>query len=123
MYTFSQGQIFILFFIIGLCIGILFDFFRALRKSFKTPDLVTLIQDIIFMALAGILVMNSLILVNHGQIRFFIILAILFGISFYFLTISKICFMIFQILIKFFKKILFFPIFLKNILRKTKDFR
>lgn len=50
MYTFSQGQIFIVFLIIGLCIGIFFDFFRALRKTFKTPDFATFIEDIIFMA-------------------------------------------------------------------------
>lgn len=50
MYTFTQGQIFIVFLILGLCLGILFDLFRALRKTFKTPDLVTYIEDIVFMA-------------------------------------------------------------------------
>lgn len=50
MYTFSQVQIFIIFLIIGLCIGILFDLFRALRKTFKTPDFITYIEDITFMA-------------------------------------------------------------------------
>ncbi len=122
MYTFSQGQIFILFLILGLSIGIFFDLFRALRKTFKTSDFVTCIEDIIFMLLVGILIVNSLILINHGQIRFFIILAMLFGITFYFLTISKVCFIIFQMLMKFFKKILIFPFFFKNILQKKKDF-
>lgn len=51
MYLFSQGQIFIIFLIIGLCVGTLFDFFRAIRKTFNTPDLATLIEDIVFMAL------------------------------------------------------------------------
>ena len=80
MYAFSEGQIFIVFLIIGLCIGIFFDFFRALRKNFKTPDFVTLIEDILFMASVGIFTINSIIVVNNGQIRFFILLAILFGI-------------------------------------------
>ncbi len=52
MYTFSQGQIFIIFLIIGLCLGIFFDLFRALRKTFQTPDLITYMEDIIFMAVA-----------------------------------------------------------------------
>lgn len=122
MSTFSQGQIFILFLILGLCIGTFFDFFRALRKTFKTSDFITHIEDIIFMLLVGILLVNSLIVLNGGQLRFFIILAILFGMTFYFLTISKISFIFFQILMKFFKKILYFPIFFKNIQQKKKDF-
>lgn len=123
MYAFSQGQIFIIFLIIGLCIGILFDLFRAFRKVFKTSDFITYIQDIIFMSLVGILIVNSLILVNNGEIRFYIILAILCSLTFYFLTISKLCVTIFQIFINFFKKILFFPFFVKNIRKKKKDFK
>lgn len=46
---YSQAQIFLLFFIIGIIIGLLFDFFRVLRKTFKTPDFFTTIQDIIFL--------------------------------------------------------------------------
>lgn len=122
MYNFSQGHIFILFLILGLCFGVIFDFFRALRKNFKTSDFITYLEDIIFMLIVGILLVNSLILLNHGQIRFFIFLALFFGITFYFLTISKICLIIFQILIRFCKKVLFFPIFFKNILQKKKDF-
>lgn len=52
MYTLSQGQIFIVFLIIGLCLGLFFDVFRALRKTFKTTDFVTYIEDITFMAIA-----------------------------------------------------------------------
>ena len=122
MYNFSQGHIFILFLILGLCFGLIFDFFRALRKNFKTSDFITYLEDIIFMLIVGILLVNSLILLNHGQIRFFIFLALFFGITFYFLTISKICLIIFQILIRFCKKVLFFPIFFKNILQKKNDF-
>ena len=122
MNTFSQGQIFILFFILGLAISVFFDVFRALRKTFKTSDFITYLEDIVFMLVVGILIVNSLLLLNHGQIRFFILLALLFGITFYFLTISKICFLTFQILMKFCKKILFFPLFFKNKRLKKKDF-
>jgi len=54
MYVFSQAEIFIIFLILGLFIGIFFDFFRAIRKIFKTSDLITLIEDIIFMAITRI---------------------------------------------------------------------
>ncbi len=123
MYVFSQGQIFIIFLVLGLCIGILFDIFRALRKTFKTSDFITTMEDILFMAIVGLLIVNSLILTNHGQIRFYIILAVLFGTSFYFLTISKICMILLQNFLKIFKKILFFPLFFKKVRPKKKDFR
>ena len=122
MYAFSQGQIFIVFLIIGICIGVIFDIFRAIRKVFNTSDFITYIEDIIFIAIVGILIVNNLILVNNGEIRFFIILALFFGTIFYFFTISRICIKIFQIILKLFKKILFFPFFLKNIVNKKKDF-
>lgn len=51
MYVFSQGQIFIIFLILGLSIGLIYDFFRAMRQIFKTSDLITTIEDIIFMAI------------------------------------------------------------------------
>lgn len=123
MYNLSQGQIFILFLIIGICIGVFFDIFRAFRKTFKISDFLTNLQDVSFMAIVGIIIVNSLILFNNGQLRFFIILAILFGITFYFLSISKLCLIIFQFLMKFFRKIVFFPIFLKKNCQKWKDFK
>lgn len=123
MYVFSQGQIFILFLVLGICIGVIFDIFRASRKTFQTSDFITAIEDVIFVAIVGILLVNTLILTNHGEIRFYIILAVLFGISFYFLTISKICMMILQEMMKICKKILFFPLFLKKMGQKKKDFK
>lgn len=50
MYKFSQIQIFLIFTIIGLILGLVFDFFRSIRKSFKVSDFMTNMQDIIFMA-------------------------------------------------------------------------
>ena len=44
----NQGYLFLIFTLDGLIIGILFDIFRILRKSFKTKDIVTYVQDILF---------------------------------------------------------------------------
>lgn len=52
MYNFSQEQVFIFFFIIGLIIGLLLDFFRTTRKVFKTSDNLTFFEDIIFIILS-----------------------------------------------------------------------
>lgn len=78
MYNFSQEQVFIFFFIIGIIIGIMFDIFKVSRKAFKTPDLITFIEDIIFITISGILTILGILKLNGGEIRFFLFLGIFF---------------------------------------------
>lgn len=120
MYNFSQEQIFIFFFIIGIIIGVIFDIFRVLRKSFKTPDIITLAEDIIFLAISGILIIYSTIKLNNGEIRFFLFIAIFLGIFMYSLTISKICVIILYEFVKICKKIFLFPKFCYDEILKCK---
>lgn len=105
MYNFSQEQIFMLFFIIGLIIGIIFDFFRAIRKNFKASDIITLIEDIIFLGITALLIIFCIIRINGGEVRFYIFLGIFFGILIYSLTISNLCVIIFNIIVRLCKKI------------------
>ena len=67
----NQANLFLIFVINGVAIGLLFDMFRILRKTFKTSDLVTTIQDILFWMLTGILVICSIFTFNSGEIRLF----------------------------------------------------
>ena len=121
MYTFSQEQIFIFFFIIGVVIGLLFDIFRVLRKSFKTPDFITLIEDISYLSIVGLLIIYSIIKLNSGDIRFYIFIAIFLGILIYSLTISRLCVIIFYVIVESCKKIILFPILLiKKFIIKIK---
>lgn len=128
MYNFSQEQIFMLFFIIGLIIGIIFDFFRAIRKNFRASDFVTLIEDIVFLSMVSALIIFSIIRINGGEVRFYLFLGIFFGILLYSLTISNLCVIIFNIIVRLCKKIfqipfkVFFKVFkiIKMVLRKRK---
>ena len=52
MLSYTQGQIFILFFLLGIVIGSIYDIFRVIRKNFKTSDFVTQIEDIIFLIIS-----------------------------------------------------------------------
>lgn len=85
----NQAYLFIIYAICGVIIGVFFDIFRILRKSFKTSDFVTYIEDIIFGILTGIFLIFMLFIFNNGQLRFFIFFAIILGLSIYLLTISK----------------------------------
>ncbi len=69
--------------------GLLFDFFRILRKSFKTRDIVTYIQDIIFWIFTGIIILYTIFVYNNGKIRLYMFLAISVGILLYMLLFSK----------------------------------
>ncbi len=111
MYDLSQEQIFILFFVIGIIIGIIFDFFRVIRKAFRVADYITFIQDIIFFILAGTIIISSIITINGGEIRFFLFLAIFFGMLIYFLTISNLYVIILYEIVNLCKKILKIPFF------------
>lgn len=56
------------FFISGIIIGLFFDCFRILRKSFKTPDFITYIEDILFWILTGLFLILVMFRVNNRTI-------------------------------------------------------
>lgn len=106
----NQAYTFLLFIINGICIGIFFDIFRILRKTFKTSDWITYIEDITFWCLSGIVTLYFIFAFNHGEIRLYIFLGILVGIIFYILLISKYFIRVNVIVIKFIKTIFLYPI-------------
>ena len=109
----------VIFILTGIIIGILFDCFRILRRSFKTADWITYIQDIIFWILTGIIILFSIFKFNNGEIRSYIILGIFFGALIYMLTISKFVIKYSVRVINLLKKIISYPInIIINILKK-----
>lgn len=99
-----------IFFIIGIIIGILFDLFRIIRKSFKTPDIITYVEDIIFFILVGCILLFSIFTFNNGEIRSYIFIGLFAGLIIYLLTISKYFIKISVIILNFIKKIIYLPI-------------
>ena len=85
----SQAHVFLIFIINGIIIAFIFDIFRIFRKSFKTPDWVTYIEDIIFWFITCVLLAYSIYTYNNGEIRLFIFIGLIIGAILYILTISK----------------------------------
>lgn len=77
------------FFVSGLGIGILFDLFRISRKTFKTPNLLIYIEDIIFWILTGLIILFTIFTSTNGEIRFYMIATMIFSCIIYFICISK----------------------------------
>lgn len=109
----------LIFILTGLVIGILFDIFRILRKSFKTTDFITYLEDIIFWILTGCIMLFSIFIFNNGEIRSYVFIGIAIGIILYMLVISRFFIRISVNIIKFIKRILSYPIkLIKNVVTK-----
>lgn len=101
----NQAYLFFIFIINGILIGILFDFFRILRKSFNTKDFVTYIEDVLFWILIGFSILYFIFVFNNGEIRFFMFVAIGLGVILYMKIFSSVFIKISVDIINFFKKI------------------
>ena len=120
----NQACSFLIFILNGLLLGILFDIFRILRKSFKTPDFVTYIEDMFFWILSGMILLYSIFRFNNGELRLYIFIGIFIGILIYMLLFSKIFINVSTYIIKVLKKIfhilIFIPIkFIINVIKKV----
>lgn len=99
-----------IFIITGMIIGVLFDIFRIIRKSFKTPDFITYIEDILFWILTGFVLLFTIFTFNNGEIRIYIFVGLILGFILYLLTISKYFIKFSVCVLTFIKKIFYIPI-------------
>ncbi len=117
---------FFVFILVGIIIGIIFDFFRALRKIKKYKDKYIYIQDIIFFIIIGIVLAGVLIYNIQDELRLYLFLAVFLGISIYVSTISTYVIKIFSRIIQISNNIFYFiflPLFLyKDIFVTIYDF-
>lgn len=115
----NQTYLFIVFTIVGIIIGVLFDIFRILRKSFKTKDIVTYMEDILFWILTGIIILFSMYKFSNGELRFFMIIGIIMGTLTYMITSSRYVIKISVFIIKIIKTIIVYPVkVVEKILKK-----
>ena len=56
----NQAYLFLIFILNGIIIGLLFDFFRILRKTIKTKDIITYLEDFIFWILTGAIILLTI---------------------------------------------------------------
>jgi len=102
----NQAYLFLIFFINGIIIGLLFDLFRISRKVFKTSDFITYIEDVLFWILSGIIVLYSIFIFNNGEMRLFMFLGIILGGIMYMVLLSSYIIKINVKIIKLIQKIL-----------------
>ena len=62
---YNQIYSLLIFTITGIIIGLIFDVFRIARKSFKTSDFITCIEDFVFWIITGAILLLSLIHISE----------------------------------------------------------
>jgi spore cortex biosynthesis protein YabQ len=119
----NQAYLFGIFILNGFLIGLLFDIFRILRKSFKTPDFITYLEDICFWIITGFIILYSIFKFNNGELRAFIFVGIFCGVLTYILLFSKIFIKANLFIINLLKRACYFAVivpfsFISKILRR-----
>ena len=127
----KQIYLFFIFILNGFILGLLFDIFRIFRKSFKTNDLITYFQDVLFWILSGFIVLYSIFKFNNGEVRGYIFVGISIGAIIYLILFSKIFIIVNVFIINIIKKIIYYILiiqirtinnFLKKIIFKPISF-
>ena len=106
----TQISDFLNFFLIGILISIILDFFRTYRKLNKTSVITVLVQDIIYFFIATSIIIIAVINILDSSIRLYIFIAIITGCILYFVVFSKYVIRLYKILFKTSKSILEFAL-------------
>lgn len=73
----------------GIIAGLVYDLYRTIRYHSKPNKFITYIQDFLFWLIITYVFFYTLIKINWGQIRGYIVLGFLMGVIIYIITFSK----------------------------------
>ncbi|AGB40141.1 spore cortex biosynthesis protein YabQ [Halobacteroides halobius DSM 5150] len=75
--------------LVGMVIGIGFDFYRVLRSKVNPLQIFTILFDIVFSLLSAIIIFITLFYSNGGAARGYVFIGVFTGVIIYYLTISN----------------------------------
>lgn len=88
VYPSEQSLIFIASLGVGFLLGVLYDFFRALRLSFTKGKIAVVIFDLLYFFVVAFVSYIFILAANKGEIRSYIIIAELLGAVFYYFSLG-----------------------------------
>lgn len=92
----NQINIFILSYVFGILIGLIYDIFKCFRIIGFSKNYMILIEDILFMLILGIATFFLSLSFNDGKIRLYIVFSEFISMIIYKITISKLLIYIFM---------------------------
>lgn len=100
----NQTNIFFLSIVFGFALGFIYDLFRIPRIIHKVSNEMIFFQDIAYFFLCGILTFLFILVINCGQLRFFIAAGEIIGWCIYNLTVAHFTATIFMFFSKIIKR-------------------
>lgn len=85
----EQVYIFLGTVLVGAIMGVIFDFFRALRRNGDTRNMIVYFQDIVFWLIVAVIIITSSFLLNHGELRGYMLIGYVLGAFLYLLLFSR----------------------------------
>lgn len=86
----DELKLFLVFCVAGVLIGLFFDIFRIIRKSFKVSDMHTYIEDIIFGLITGIFLIFLIFIYNNRQYKMVYVYGVVFRYDYLFVNHKQI---------------------------------
>lgn len=84
-----QAFVFLVSIIIGLISGVIFDFFRFIRKIIPHNNFATYMEDLFFWLIIIFISYVTLLHISNGEIRFYFFIGAFIGFGFYLLLFSQ----------------------------------
>lgn len=124
----SQYLCFVYSMLMGVVLGLIYDFFKIDRIVFKRKKLFVFCEDLLFWLISAFIFFSFSVVFSNGQIRGYLLFGSFLGFLLYRLTLSRILILIIipikriiniikQFNLKVIKKLLFC---IENIVKKTK---
>lgn len=82
-YTIGQGSVFVWMTLCGMLTGLLYDLFRLIRCILRAGTGLTLALDIAWGACSGVVLAVMLVIANRGELRPYVLAAVLAGFLLY----------------------------------------
>lgn len=105
-YVTNQNNVVLWLFIIGAIIGVIYDIFKVKREIFGKKLIIYIVDDLLFSLLYTTILVFAIFLTNYGYVRWYEIVAALFGFFLYKVTVSNLFVRAATLIIRFILKIL-----------------
>lgn len=100
----EQSNMFVVSFVVGVLMGVCYDFLRVVRRAVPHGIVAVSIEDIIYWILWTYFLVCILQSYNRGELRLYVILAIILGLIIYINTIGCVVMKLFNYILKLVRK-------------------
>ncbi|MEG1742601.1 MAG: spore cortex biosynthesis protein YabQ [Clostridia bacterium] len=97
----SQHLLFVFALILGVALGIFYDFLRFFRIIGLKGHIFVFFQDVLFCIISAIMFLLLLYNYSYGQVRLYAFLGVIFGFFTYYFTLGKLTFHMMKKLVAF----------------------